>query len=151
MKAIKKAENVIDENAKKGESELDQDVIVIEPGEGIELLAFSVADFLAERTAERFDRALDETELETAMQIIGRIECSSHEEAAKLIQMLFLAKGYVAEAEDLDLLWICSEHDEKTFDYFVYSLKKTDVFERLDMAVFLNDVREQIAFPSRSN
>ena len=65
--------------------------------------------------------------------------------------MLFLAKGYVAEAEDLDLLWICSEHDEKTFDYFVYSLKKTDVFERLDMAVFLNDVREQIAFPSRSN
>lgn len=151
MKAIKKAENVIDENAKKGENELDQDVIVIEPGEGIELLAFSVADFLAERTAERFDRALDETELETVMQIIGRIECSSNEEAAKLIQMLFLAKGYVAEAEDLDLLWICSEHDEKTFDYFVYSLKKTDVFERLDMAVFLNDVREQIAFPSRSN
>ena len=72
MKAIKKAENVIDENAKKGENELDQGVIVIEPGEGIELLAFSVADFLAERTAERFDRALDETELETVMLFIAQ-------------------------------------------------------------------------------
>ena len=147
MKAIKKAKNVIEENEKKEVKEQDQDGIVIDPEHGLGLLAFSVADFLAERTAERFDCAIDETELDTVTQIIGRIECSSHEEAAKMIQMLFLAKGYVAEAEDLDLLWICSEYDEKAFDYFIDSLGKTDVFERLDVAMLLNDVSKHIALP----
>ena len=151
MKAIKKTEDVTEENTKKEEKKAAQDVIVIDPEKDYGSLAFSVADFLAERTAERFDRALDETELETVVQIVRRLECSSHEEATKMLQMLFLANDGIAEAEDLDLLWICAEHDGKAFDYFVDSLSRTDVFERLDIALILDDAREQVFLPFRKS
>ena len=145
MKAIKKTENVVGE--KKEKEEVKQELIVIDPDN--ELLAFSVADFLAERTAERLDRAFDEMELETVAQIVRRLECCSHEEAAKMLQMIFLANESIAEAEDLDLLWICVEHDERTFDYFIHSLSHTDIFEKLDIAatVLLDDASEQVFLP----
>ena len=150
MKAIKKTENVIEEKAKKEEAEQRQDVIIIDPENDYGLLAFGVADFLAERTAERFEVVTDDMKLETVVQIVRRIECSTHKEAVKMLQVLFLANGCFAEAEDLDLLWMCAEQDEKAFDYFYDSLTDTGVFEKMDITILFDEAGEHVLIPFRN-
>ena len=55
MKTIRKTENVIEENPEKDEKDMKQDVTVIYPHKGYNGLVSEVVEFLAERTAERFD------------------------------------------------------------------------------------------------
>ena len=151
MKSIKKAENVIEENAGKEWKKTEQNVIVIDPHRHYDGLVSEIVGFLAERTAERFDIISDDMELSIFTQVARRLAFSSPEETVKMLQMLFLANGYTAEAEYLDILWMIAGHDEKAFDHFVDSLAHTEEFDMPWIVGSSDDVKEKVFLPFRCN
>lgn len=151
MKSIKKAENVIEENAREEWKKAEQNVIVIDPHRHYDGLVSEIVGFLAERTAERFDIISDDMALCILVQVRRRLAFSSNEEKVKMLQMLFLANGYFAVAEDLDILWMIAGHDEKVFDHFIDSMANAEGSKIPGIAGSSDDVEEKVFLPFRCN
>ena len=78
-------------------------------------LAYKIADNLAVATAERFSEMLDGTDMDTAKQIVRRLEESDAEAVAVMLQEMFLIKGMAYAAENLDILRDIEEFDETIY------------------------------------
>lgn len=92
-------------------------------------LAYNIADRLAEATAERFSEMIDGVDMDTAKQIVRRLQASDAEALVGMLQEMFLIKGMVHAAEELDLLKECEEYEESIYWRFQGTLSDQDVFE----------------------
>ena len=92
-------------------------------------LAYNIADCLAEATAERFSEMIDGVDMDTAKQIVRRLQASDAEALVGMLQEMFLIKGMVHAAEELDLLEECEEYEESIYWRFQDTLSDQDVFE----------------------
>ena len=94
-----------------------------------ELLCCDIAIHIAHKTAARFEDMADGMEMSTLKQIVRRIEDADPESVVPMLQAMFLARGMVDIAEDLDMLELCSKYDEDTYFVFFDILFDTDIFE----------------------
>lgn len=92
-------------------------------------LAYNIADRLAEATAERFSEMIDGVDMDTAKQIVRRLQASDAEALVGMLQEMFLIKGMVHAAEELDLLEECEAYEESIYWRFQDTLSDQDVFE----------------------
>ena len=92
-------------------------------------LAYNIADHLAEVTAERFSEMIDGMEMDIAKQIVRRLQASDAEALVGMLQEMFLVKGMVHAAEDLDILSECEEYEESIYWHFQDILSDQEVFE----------------------
>ena len=56
-----------------------------------------------------------------------------------MLQAMFLARGMVDIAEDLDMLELCSKYDEDTYFVFFDILFDTDIFEWFSIENMFDD------------
>lgn len=91
-------------------------------------LAYNIADRLAEVTAERFSEMIDGMDMDIAMQIVRRLQASDAESMVGMLQEMFLVKGMVHAAEELDLLRECEEYEESVYWRFLDVLSDCEVF-----------------------
>ena len=91
-------------------------------------LAYNIADHLAEVTAERFSEMIDGMDMDIAMQIVRRLQASDAESMVGMLQEMFLVKGMVHAAEELDLLRECEEYEESVYWRFLDVLSDREVF-----------------------
>lgn len=92
-------------------------------------LAYNIADRLAEATAERFSEMIDGVDMDTAKQIVRRLQASDAEALVGMLQEMFLIKGMAHAAEELDLLKECEGYEESIYWRFQDTLSDQDVFE----------------------
>ena len=92
------------------------------------MLAYNIADHLAEVTAERFSEMIDGMDMDIAMQIVRRLQASDAESMVGMLQEMFLVKGMVHAAEELDLLRECEEYEESVYWRFLDVLSDREVF-----------------------
>ena len=89
--------NAIAEKLKGEVVEIDHD------GEA-ETLAFDIINRIAEKTAESFEEMADGMEMATVKQIVRRIGSAELEAVVPMLQMMFLSRGMVDAADELDML-----------------------------------------------
>ena len=94
-----------------------------------EKLAYNIADHLAAVTAERFSDMIDGMDMDIAKQIVGRLQQSDAEALVGMLKAMFLVKGRVHAAEELDLLGECEEYAESVYWRFHDTLFGQEVFE----------------------
>jgi len=75
-----------------------------------EMLCCDIAIHIAHKTAARFEDMADGMEMSTLKQIVRRIEDADPESVVPMLQAMFLARGMVDIAEDLDMLELCSKY-----------------------------------------
>ena len=92
-------------------------------------LAYNIADHLAEVTAERFSDMIDGMDMEIAKQIVRRLQAADAEALVGMLQEMFLVKGMVHAAEELDLLSECEEYEESIYWRFQDMISDQEVFE----------------------
>ena len=92
-------------------------------------LAYNIADHLAEVTAERFSEMIDGLDMDIAKQIVRRLQASDADALVGMLQEMFLIKGMVHAAEELDLLKECEGYEESIYWRFQDTLSDQDVFE----------------------
>ena len=126
MFTIKKEnETALNDEVKKLELELnDEDGLSPESR-----LAYNIADHLAEVTAERFSSMIDGLEMDIARQIVRRLQASDAEALVGMLQEMFLIKGMIYAAEELDLLKECEKYEESIYWRFQDILSEQDVYE----------------------
>ena len=95
----------------------------------VEELSCRVAGHLAFMAAERFEPIADEMGMEAAKKFVTRIEISDYKTAVRMLQAMFLAKGMVHAAEELDIMDHCEEYDNDAYFIFMDSLFDTDIFD----------------------
>jgi hypothetical protein len=71
-----------------------------------------------------------------------RIEISDYKTAVRMLQALFLAKGMVHAAEELDILDNCEEYDSDAYFIFVDSLFDTDIFDWYSIENLFDEFRK---------
>ena len=103
-----------------------EDSVELSPAEK---LAYNIADHLAEVTAERFSEMIDGLDMDIAKQIVGRLQQSDAEALVGMLKAMFLVKGRVHAAEELDLLGECEEYAESVYWRFHDTLFGQEVFE----------------------
>ena len=81
----------------------------------------------------------DGMEMSTLKQIVRRIEDADPESVVPMLQAMFLARGMVDIAEDLDMLELCSKYDEDTYFVFFDILFDTDIFEWFSIENMFDD------------
>ena len=91
-------------------------------------LAYNIADHLAEVTAERFSDMIDGMEMDIAKQIVRRLQANDAEALVGMLQEMFLLKGMVHAAEDLDILRDCEAFEESIYWRFQDTLSDQEVF-----------------------
>ena len=91
--------------------------------------AEKLADHLAAVTAERFSDMIDGMDMDIAKQIVGRLQQSDAEALVGMLKAMFLVKGRVHAAEELDLLGACEEYAESVYWRFHDTLFGQEVFE----------------------
>ena len=92
-------------------------------------LAYNIADHLAAVTAERFSDMIDGMDMDIAKQIVGRLQQSDAEALVGMLKAMFLVRGRVHAAEELDLLGECEEYAESVYWRFHDTLFGQEVFE----------------------
>ena len=103
-----------------------EDSVELSPAEK---LAYNIADQLAAVTAERFSDMIDGLDMDIAKQIVGRLQQSDVEALVGMLKAMFLVKGRVHAAEELDLLGECEEYAESVYWRFHDTLFGQEVFE----------------------
>ena len=103
-----------------------EDSVELSPAEK---LAYNIADHLATVTAERFSDMIDGMDMDIAKQIVGRLQQSDAEALVGMLKAMFLVKGRVHAAEELDLLGECEEYAESVYWRFHDTLFGQEVFE----------------------
>ena len=91
-------------------------------------LAYNIADHLAEVTAERFSDMIDGMDMDIVRQIIRRLQASDAEALVGMLQEMFLIKGMVHAAEELDILRACEEFEESIYWLFQDIMSDQEVF-----------------------
>ena len=104
-----------------------------------EMLCCDIAIHIAHKTAARFEDMADGMEMSTLKQIVRRIEDADPESVVPMLQAMFLARGMVDIAEDLDMLELCSKYDEDTYFVFFDILFDTDIFEWFSIENMFDD------------
>ena len=102
-------------------------------------LAYRIASYLAEVTAERFAEAVLDMEMETIEEIMMRMQNADSEALVGMLQVLFIAKGMKYAAEDLDLLIECDGFDDTSYFFFQDELADTKEFEWFRLKCMLED------------
>ena len=108
-----------------------------------EMLCCDIAIHIAHKTAARFEDLADGMAISTLKQIVRRIEDAKPESVAPMLQTMFLARGMVDIAEDLDMLELCSKYDEDTFFVFYDILFDTDIFEWFSIENMFDDFHNE--------
>ena len=91
-----------------------------------EILASEIVFSLAGKAGESFTNAVDGLNLISIKQLIGRLENATSKDAVRMLQAVFLSNGKRTDAEMLDLLDICEEHYEGSYDEFMDMFFETD-------------------------
>lgn len=104
-----------------------------------ETLSCEIIIHIADKTAKRFEEMADGMEMSTLKQIVRRIEESEPEAIAPMLQTMFLARGMVDAAEDLDILELCFRYDEDTYYLFYDILFDTDIFDWFSIENMFDD------------
>ena len=94
-----------------------------------EELTMHISGDLAYTTADRFSEMVEGMEIDYIKRIIVRIRNSNYKTAVRMIQAMFLIKGYEDAALSLDLLMACEEYNDEVYEWFIDDLFETDFFE----------------------
>ena len=131
----------IENEATVGKS--DEDIWELTPAEELSMqISFELA-FIA---ADSFSEMVDGMEIELIESIIRRLKFSDYKTAVRMLQAMFLVKGYKDTAHALDILMFCEEHDKEVYECFMDHLFETDVFEwfQADMRLKLVSCRPRL-------
>jgi hypothetical protein len=107
-----------------------------------EILASEIVFSLAGKAAEGFTNAVDGLNLISIKQLIGRLEEAVPRDAVSMLQAVFLSNGKRTDAEMLDLLDICAEHYEGSYDEFVDMFFQTDEIDWFAVEHWLDEYAE---------
>ena len=107
------------------------------------MLCCDIAIHIAHKIAERFEDIADGMEISTLKQIVRRIEDAGPESVVPMLQAIFLARGMVDIAEDLDMLELCSKYDEDADFVFFDILFDTDIFEWFSIENMFDDFHNE--------
>ena len=107
-----------------------------------EILASEIVFLLAGKAGESFTNAVDGLNLISIKQLIGRLENATSKDAVKMLQAVFLSNGKRTDAEMLDLLDICEEHYEGSYDEFMDMFFQTDEIDWFVMDNWFDEYRE---------
>ena len=107
-----------------------------------EILASEIVFSLAEKAAESFTNAVDGLNLISIKQLIGRLENAMPKDAVSMLQAVFLSNGKRTDAEMLDLLDICAEHYEGSYDEFVDMFFESDEIDWFAAEHWLDEYAE---------
>ena len=108
-----------------------------------ETLSCEIIIHIADKTAERFEKMADGMEMSTLKQIVRRIEEAEPETIVPMLQTMFLARGMVDAAKDLDMLELCFRYDEDTYYLFYDILFDTDIFDWLSIENMFDDFHNE--------
>ena len=108
-----------------------------------EILASEIVFSLAEKAAESFTNAVDGLNLISIKQLIGRLENAMPKDAVSMLQAVFLSNGKRTDAEMLDLLDICAEHYEGSYDEFVDMFFESDEIDWFAAEHWLDEYAER--------
>ena len=76
-----------------------------------------------------YEEIKDSADMDIAKQIVGRLQQSDAEALVGMLKAMFLVKGRVHAAEELDLLGECEEYAESVYWRFHDTLFGQEVFE----------------------
>ncbi len=107
-----------------------------------EILASEIVFALAGKAADSFTNAVDGLNLISITQLIGRMEDAEAKEAVEMLKAVFLSNGKRTDAEMLDLLDICAEHYEDSYDEFIDMFFDTDEIDWFAVEHWLDEYRE---------
>lgn len=107
-----------------------------------EILASEIVFSLAGKAAESFTNAVDGLNLISIKQLIGRLENAMPKDAVSMLQAVFLSNGKRTDAEMLDLLDICEEHYEGSYDEFVDMFFESDEIDWFAAEHWLDEYTE---------
>lgn len=108
--------------------DVDDEIITTHELSSAGRLAYNIADHLAEVTADRFSEMIDGMEMDIAKQIVRRLQVSDAEALVGMLQEMFLVKGMVHAAEELDILRQCEEFEDSIYWRFQDMLADQEVF-----------------------
>ena len=134
--AITKMENESDED----KASLKEETCDMRPQEE---MSCDIAIHLAYMTESRFEDMIEGMEIDTIKQLVRRIENTEAEAAVKMLQTMFLARGMVDAAIDLDILKICADYDEDAYEFFVDVLYDSDVFDWFSVECLFDDYKDK--------
>ena len=95
---------------------------------------------IAEKTAERFEDMADTMEITTLKQLVRRLGSADLESVVPMLQTMFLAKGMVDAADELDILELCFRYDEEAYFLFYDVLFDTDIFDWFSIECLIDGV-----------
>ena len=123
--------------------EVEKDVKAEDEIDESETLSCDIIIRIADKTAERFEDMADGMEMSTLKQLVRRIEDAEPETVAPMLQTMFLARGMVDAAEDLDMLELCFKYDEDTYYLFYDILFDSDIFDWFSIENMFDDYRNE--------
>lgn len=108
-----------------------------------EILSSDIIIHIAEKTAERFEDMADTMEITTLKHLVRRLGSADLESVVPMLQTMFLARGMVDIAEDLDMLELCFRYDEDTYYLFYDILFDTDIFDWFSIENMFDDFQNE--------
>ena len=123
--------------------EVEKDVKAEDEIDESETLSCDIIIHIADKTAERFEDMADGMEMTTLKQIVRKIEEAEPETIVPMLQTMFLARGMVDAAKDLDMLELCFRYDEDTYYLFYDILFDSDIFDWFSIENMFDDYRNE--------
>jgi hypothetical protein len=105
-----------------------------------EILSSDIIIHIAEKTAERFEDMADTMEITTLKHLVRRLGSADLESVVPMLQTMFLAKGMVDAADELDILELCFRYDEEAYFLFYDVLFDTDIFDWFSIECLIDGV-----------
>ena len=124
--------------------DIDEDFWELTPAEE---LSMHISLELAFAAADSFSDMVDGMEVELIESIIRRLKFSDHKTAVRMLQAMFLVKGYKDTARIMDILMSCEEYDEDIYEYFMDDLFESDVFEWFLADMRIKQIRDKPRLP----
>lgn len=113
----------------------------------VEELSMHITLELAFAVADSFSEMVDGMEVESIESIIRRLKYSDCKTAVRMLQAMFLIKGYKDTARIMDILMSCEEYDGNIYEYFMDDLFETDVFEWFLADIRIKQIRDRPRLP----
>ncbi|MBP3897442.1 MAG: hypothetical protein J6D57_06390 [Mogibacterium sp.] len=107
-----------------------------------EQLASEIVFRLAEKAAESFRNAMDGLNIISIKHLISMLEDAESEKAVSMLQAVFLSNEKRTDAEMLDLLGLCKNYYDGSFDDFMDSFMQADEIDWFVMDNWLDEYRE---------
>ena len=129
---------------KAAADDIDEDIWELTP---VEELSMHISLELAFAAADSFSDMVDGMEVELIESIIRRLKFSDHKTAVRMLQAMFLVKGYKDTVRIMDILTSCEEHDGDIYEYFMDDLFESDVFEWFLADMRIKQIRDRPRLP----